>query len=479
MSHQRLGRGKWVFIDWEGIWPGYGTDQQGRDLPYGFLVPYGIELRAHAPRVEQEAVLAPEHPWESGGIHSYTTFLEDRGRFRCWYHVPMKDDVALGYAESEDGVHWTKPVLNLQAHAGSTRNNLVALESRGGSEQSHHVFIDPSAPAAERYKMVSSCESRDNLALFGAVSPDGLNWTHLPGDPTILRNRGDTQNIGAYDEDLKKYVIFTRQADALSGRRGINRAVSPDFRQFPPSEPIFESTPLDPPDWDYYTSGYSRWPGAVVAHVLRFSVYHHTPDTVDVHLATSRDGRIWHRPLGRNAWIDGEALEWSAPCRTAYACAGILRTAPGEWSSYVSVAPEGHNQKGPRTPRKILRAVSREDGFMSLSARDRGEFYTLAFVLDADRILLNVRTGTSGFVRCALLAADGGAPEQTVTTPRHPVPVYRGFTLEDCAPVKGDHAGVALVWNADLRQLRGKEVQLHVELFDADLYAIDFVTDPK
>ena len=46
MRHYQWGKGKWVFIDWMGIWPGYGTDQQGRNLPHGFLMPYGVELRA-------------------------------------------------------------------------------------------------------------------------------------------------------------------------------------------------------------------------------------------------------------------------------------------------------------------------------------------------------------------------------------------------------------------------------------------------
>jgi hypothetical protein len=321
--------------------------------------------------------------------------------------------------------------------------------------------------------MISSCDAKDTFGLFGAVSPDGLRWTHLPGDPVILKNRSDTQNIGVYDEDLKKYVIFTRQRDNHEGRRGINRAESADFRHFPPSEPIFESTPLDPPDWDYYISGYSRWPGAVDAHVMRFSVYHRAQDTVDVHLAVSRDGKRWHRPMGRDAWADG-GPSYPAPYRSVYACTGILRTAPGEWSSYLGVFPEGHNQKGKRTPGRILRAVSREDGFMSLSSATRGEFYTIPFKLDAESIRLNVRTGGSGFVRCEILAADGGTPDSTVMTKAHPVPVYRGFTLEDCAVVKGDHADIPLAWKSDLRQLRGREVQLHFELFNADLHAMDF-----
>jgi len=471
MRHYLLGKGKWVFIDWLGIWPGYGTDQGGRNLPHGFLMPYGIELVAHTPRVEVAPVLVADQPWEfavTGG-----TLLADQGRFRWWYHVVLNpDDVALGYAESQDGVHWIKPLLGLKAHAGSTDTNLVALDSWGGREQGHGVFVDPSAPPAERYKMISSNETLDPLALFGAVSPDGLRWTQFPKDQLIIKNRCDTVNVGLYDEDLGKYIIYTRQRD-YQGRRGINRAESADFRHFPPSEPIFESNPFDPPDWDFYTSGYNRWPGAVDAHLMRFSVYKRTQDIVDIHLAVSREGKSWHRPMGREPWIGGGS-SGPSPHKCHYACTGILPTAPGEWSSYLCAHSEGHNQPGKRTPGKLLRAVSREDGFMSLSASDRGEFYTLDFPLECDSISLNVRTGFSGYVRCAILAAEGGDPSDTVMTPDHPVPVYRGFTLEDCAVIKGDHINIPLTWKGDLRRLRGKKVQLHFDMFNADLFAVKF-----
>ena len=54
------------------------------------------------------------------------------------------------------------------------------------------------------------------------------------------------------------------------------------------------------------------------------------------------------------------------------------------------------------------------------------------------------------------------------------LPVWKGFTLEDCAPVRGDHHDIALEWKGDLAALRGKSVQLHFDMFNADLYAIDF-----
>ncbi len=36
------------------------------------------------------------------------------------------------------------------------------------------------------------------------------------------------------------------------------------------------------PDVDFYCNGYSPWPGATDAHLMRLSMYERTPDTMNV-----------------------------------------------------------------------------------------------------------------------------------------------------------------------------------------------------
>lgn len=461
MRHYRLGQGKWAFIDWMGIEPGYGTAWGGA-MSEGFCVPRGIALRVHKPRIEPEPVLWPEHPWETNGISPYATFLEDGGRFRCWYECEGGGESGVAYAESDDGVRWTKIPLG-QKRIGDIDSNMLALWAHG-----HGIFIDPTAPPAERYKLIRCYWGDPVRAIVGAVSPDGLVWDRIPDkNPVLLDNNADTQNVGLYDDDLGRYVIYTRQRDGYMQRRGINRAVSADFRHFPPSAPVFEASPLDPPDWDYYSSGYSKWPGAVDAHVMRVSVYQHTPDLVNVHLAVSRDGVIWHRPLGREPWI---ANDVQCPYPSIYASGSILRTAPGEWSTYLGVSRSGHNEGAAYQPGVMLRAVSREDGFMSLSSEGRGEFWTVPFTLTSEHIRLNARASYSGFIRAEVLAA-GIGDTGTAVTVGQPIP---GFTLADCDGVTGDHLDAPLAWAGDLRSLVGRQVRLHVDLYKADLFAIRF-----
>ena len=235
MRHYRLGQGKWVFIDWMGIEPGYGTAWGGA-MSEGFCVPRGVALRVHKPRVDPEPVIRPEHSWETVGISPYATFLADGGRFRCWYECEGGGVSGIGYAESSDGVHWTKIPLG-QQEIGGVDSNLLDLWGHG-----HGIFIDPTAPSTERYKFIRCYWGDSVRSIVGATSPDGLRWDRIPDEePVLIDNNADTQNIGLYDDDLGKYVIYTRQRDGAMQRRGINRAVSADFRHFPPSEPVFEA----------------------------------------------------------------------------------------------------------------------------------------------------------------------------------------------------------------------------------------------
>ena len=475
MRHYDFGAGKWVFIDWMGIDPGYGTAWGGK-IGAGWCVPEGIALKAHTVMAEPEPVLRAEYPWENWQVGAYATFLYDEGRYRCWYEpYYMQDGILaqreIAYAESDDGICWRKPMLGLTTFNGSRENNLVDLGTRGWAH-GQSVMKDPIAPPEARYKMVS-CGCDPERALATAVSPDGLHWSWV--DPVLTGNNSDTQNILHYNEATARYVLYTRQSDGVMQRRGVNRSESPVFGAFPPSVPVIESSLLDPPDRDTYTNAYSQWPGAAMAHVMRPAIYRHTPDTVEVHLAVSRDEMQWHWPLREEPWVllPGRRREDMLTC---YSCAGIIPTGPGEWSTFVSVKRQGHNhpENGYGTPlpdEGFLRVPMREDGFVSLAAEGHGQCWTIPFTLTSSEIRLNVRTRYSGSLRCALLAAGAGETGEAVVEGQ-PIP---GFTLDDCLPIQVDDVDIPLSWKGgSLEALRGQTVRLQFELFKVDLFAIKF-----
>ena len=70
-------------------------------------------------------VVAPDRPWEEALIMGGTVLLEpDRG-YRMWYQSTRRGTYLNLYAESEDGLHWTKPDLGrYKDFKGSRQNNI-------------------------------------------------------------------------------------------------------------------------------------------------------------------------------------------------------------------------------------------------------------------------------------------------------------------------------------------------------------------
>jgi hypothetical protein len=82
--------------------------------------------------VPQEVVLVTDKPWE-GNTCAYYTIFQDGERYRMYYRGSHYDEQTrkaahaevVCYAESRDGIRWTKPELGLCEFAGSTANNIV------------------------------------------------------------------------------------------------------------------------------------------------------------------------------------------------------------------------------------------------------------------------------------------------------------------------------------------------------------------
>ncbi|MBQ4322935.1 MAG: hypothetical protein IJC19_03245 [Clostridia bacterium] len=457
---------KYVFVDWSNVEAGYGTPWPNRKT--GTIYPWGIEIKAHRPRVTVEPVMIPDKPWEQTCLNCYATFLKIDGKIRVWYEaIPPEEggniDMSslLCYAESEDGIHFTKPNLGIFEYHGSKENNIVK------NVHGTTVLYDKNAPESERYKMIRTIyidkpTGGHSSSVYGAVSPDGIHWTDL--DDVILDNPSDTQNFLSVD-DKGEYSIYTRQVRGYpKRRRSIAVSRSKDFSKFPKPTMLLHSDPTDPPDWDYYTSGYHRWPGAEDAHLMLIDMFHRVQDTFDVHLALSSDGMIWYRPLGQQAYLaTGEYGEFDA--MTVSSTNGIIDMEDGTWNIYIMTSPRGHNDDRIDYPwlpyGGYWKATLREDGFTSIHAETRGEFHTVPVKL-TDTLQVNAAMLNRGFVKVGLFD-----PET-----QEPVP---GFTTEDCDPLERNKIWQTVSWkgSSDLSQFAEgkKKYQIRFEMFKSDLYA--------
>jgi hypothetical protein len=197
-----------------------------------------------------EPFLGPRDGWETRGVN-LTTVIQDGKIYRGW-GTAYKDlkTPNVCYCESTDGMKWDRPNLGLVEFEGSRDNNIV-LSERGN----HTVFLDPSAPAGERFKMVVG-DRPDGI--LGYVSPDGIQWDKRL-EP-ICKDTNDTVNMAYFDEDTRTYVLYNRKF--YHGRRAIGRSESADFRHFPVPDLNLETGPELRPTDQLYTNGRTAIPGA-------------------------------------------------------------------------------------------------------------------------------------------------------------------------------------------------------------------------
>lgn len=247
------------------------------------------------PTVRPEPVLRPS-PLESAApdnlaAHFYGTVLHDQGRFRMWYYachrgrnpdwpphhqqqVEKKPAWLLGlapgheifqgplcYAESEDGLTWTKPALGQVLFKGSRANNALALPHTLVSGAL--VLRDEADPDPDRrYKMVYQFfpdQSQPPIPAYGAlpsialaVSADGLDWT-----PAGIPFRDQFVEPSSFLRHQDRFIVHYQVLEGLGGycaeggsacgRTGAAR-VSPDFDHWPDllAEAFALAEPEDP-----------------------------------------------------------------------------------------------------------------------------------------------------------------------------------------------------------------------------------------
>ena len=497
-----------VFTTWYFVYPGkpdwrdasgnsvYAREDaklgRGKAFFYCEDCPEGIDFIVEKPE-RGEPAISREKPWEAMGVRPLSLQVDD-GVYRMWARCQDKEGKDHNcYFRSTDGSTWERPNLGLVEFEGSTENNLYPGDSMGS------VFIDPAAPADERYKTVwhgdfdperfekdyKNRRPYSHMALEtdigrvhsirAAVSPDGFRWTELR-DPVSVEP-SDTDVIAYYDQKLEKYVMYTRsqmvgsrapgfpiemhqRRNNFSHRRAIGRSESKDFKAFPLSEVIIEpGTDMKPTD-SYYTNCRSAIPGAPDHHLMFPAVYHLTDDTTSIELHTSYDGKTWHRAPGGYILDVSTEGQWDSGC--IFAVQSLVELANGTWVlPYV----------GFRYPHKFPRGAWSYDvglmrwpkgRLMALAAEDKGEFTTVAFVSPGDKLRINAVTRLAGGI--LIEACDfNGKP-------------LVGRSFGDAVPIVGDQYRSLVTWKGHdtLGVKKGEPLVLRVRMDKARIYALDF-----
>ncbi|MFP4171814.1 MAG: hypothetical protein ACLFV4_02780 [Candidatus Hydrogenedentota bacterium] len=424
----------------------------------------GAELELHHP-ANQEVVLVHDAPWE-GNTCAYHTVFQDEDKYRMYYrgshHSPGDSAThqVVCYAESEDGIHWTKPNLDLVEFEGSKENNII-WDAIGSHNFAPFKDKNPEAARDAKYKAVG----RGPGGLYPFKSEDAIHWELMSDEPVITEGDFDSQNIAFYDTERGEYLSFHRKS--RDGVRDIMTCSSDDFLNW--TQPVFLEYP-DAPKEHLYTNQitpYPRAPHIYMGFPKRFvpgrdsPAGHAMPGVSDGVFMTSRDGH------GFSRW--GEAFLRPGPQRERWVnrnnmiAWGIVNTAsamdgaPDELSIYST---EDYYQGEACL---LRRHTLRMDGFVSVNAPlAGGEIVTKPLTFEGGKLAINFASSAAGSVRVEMQEADG--------TP------IEGYALTDCPAIYGDSIERIIEWESgsDVSDLAGKAVRLRFELKDADLYALQF-----
>ncbi|MHB9132403.1 MAG: hypothetical protein ACYDBB_15135 [Armatimonadota bacterium] len=509
LQGRRLAFSNWLFVRP----PGFGWfdergnnvmvvgDQGPRDAVMRHYAPaYGIHLRMN-PAQRSGRVLQPDKPWEDGN-ECLMTVLQEQGRYRAWGSVGGWGDLKtragaswLCYFESVDGLHWERPACGLHPFNEIPSTNLLCRSTASGT-----VFIDPSAPPDERYKMIHERHfprevydayvqrrpdaldpraHRDDVNVFvgaaGAVSPDGLHWTFLP-EPLVMTHT-DTQVVAYYDQVLGKYVAYFRdwmagpQAGGMDGgksagwlavgRRAIGRAETDDFRCFPLPELIVAPGAELSPSQVYYTNCRTTLPDAPEQQVMFPAVWDTMTDTTAVMALSSHDGRVWNTLPGGPVLETAEFGQWDGGC--IFPTPNLLELLNGDFALPYTGFDVPHKYPRMQARRSTGYAVWSQGRFVGIDAPERGEFTTVAIIPPGKRLLINAVTKRSGHITIEAL-------DRTL----QPI---AGREQANAIPLMGDLFRAPVVWKGhdDLGIAVGEAVMLHITMEAATIYGFEFV----
>lgn len=465
----------------------------------------GLRLQHPVPK---EIALIHEAPWEGSGS-GYHSIFKDGDKYRMYYKAWQLDVSDKGvktnahplfccYAESSDGIRWTKPALGLHEFNGSKANNIVIASGKIGNvnaDAGHPaVFKDenPAAPADARYKaMIRSAGSK---GLLPFKSPDGIHWSPMNDAPVITEGAFDSQNLAFWDAERGEYRAYWRIFTAGTtdeknwkpgGFRAIRTATSKDFLTWSKWADVkYTGSPAE----HLYTSQvrpYFRAPHLLIGFPTRYtergwsdsmralpelehrqwrakaSERYGTAVTEALMMA-GRDGvtfKRWNEAFLRpgiereGTWNYGQQyIAWQVVQTKS-----DLEGAPDELSLYATESYWTGKSSA------LRRYTLRLDGFVSASApMSGGELVTKPIRFIGGKLALNFSSSAAGGVRVEIQDASG-----------KPMP---GFALDDCPDIFGDAIDRVVTWKNgdDVRTLAGKPVRLRFELKDADVFAYQF-----
>lgn len=441
----------------------------------------------HTPRFyEGNPVLEPDKEWEKtveGGLYAAPFsdgiwYDEKENKFKMWYlagagmlHKGSNQTFYTGYAESEDGKHWKKPVLDIW-----NQTNIVDTCNRDAAT----IWLDKlEQNPSKRYKMFNverrPTDSRWQFIL--KYSADGIHWSEGVAQSGDLYDRSSA----FYNPFRDVWALSMRYGTAVSSRsrsylenKDPEIAVSfahrirkgvPDKKMvywFTPSdkEPRHPKFPeVDPGIYNFDAIAYesimlglySVWQGPENGVCAKLGIQKKN----EVFLGYSRDGFHFDRPSFQPFMAVNEtagAWNWG----NMQSINGVPLVVGDSLYFYSSGRQRNKIMWDSYTTTGL--ATLRRDGFVSMHGDKGGYLLTEKIVFDGKYLFVNA--DVKGTLSVEILDAEGQPLE--------------GFTQKNCVIIKKtDQTKQLISWkkHPDIESLAGKTVRLKFYLDHADLYA--------
>lgn len=438
----------------------------------------------------QEVSLVTNKPWEGNTCIYYTIFPDQDASgndiLRMYYRGAGYDNktrtathrLVTCYAESRDGIHWTRPNLRLFTFNGSKENNIV-WDGAGTNSFTPFKDTNPNCPPEARYKALGQVHKsgrrnygvQGEMTVFAFKSKDGLHWTISDG-PLITKGDFDSQNTAFWDAHAGLYreyhrvrfyqppkgkLIIGGQA-ARPGYRSIMTCTSKNFLNWTSwSEPqLLKFADAIGPQ-ELYTNAvmpYPRAPHLLIGFPTR--LLRDGSNITEPLLMVSRDGytfKRWRKPV-----VPKEAPKDRDGYKSNYMAWGLVPT-PGKDGEYSVYATENYITS---TPTRLRRFTYRADGFIALrGGKGGGHLTTHPLKVGGGHLEINYVARPGGRVRVEIQSADGRP--------------LKNFSLDDCDSLKGDETAKTVTWKTDGNGPFTKQaVRVRFEVKDADLFSFRF-----
>ncbi|MSV29085.1 MAG: hypothetical protein EXQ52_10140 [Bryobacterales bacterium] len=393
-----------------------------------------------------------------------------------------------GYAESEDGIRWTKPLVSPDGG-----NNLITHRGANhGTFYEASFMIDPTVPWGHPEKYKAAFNPGNTQCAIGH-SADGVHWRSYNDGKSVTGRAADTFNQILWDPIAKRYMLVTRTDLGANGGRQESRATRvmahekgndllaspdawktlatvnvdhPENRKSPLGVPLLQMESMNV--WVYenvyfglmhvLTAGELTGAGGKVS--VKDPDKRAEADVIDYYIGTSRDGVNYDK-----SWVyAGTPFVERGPDGSFDK--GLLQPTPeiitrGD-EHFIFYTGQYNQHHSPAAAKRLTGRIGLAklplDRFIGQRAGDTiGAVTTKAFKLEGDRLEVNI-DAKNGWLQVEVLNESGN--------------VIPGYAARHNG---ADELRLAPAWKAgSLSKLQGTTVKLRFILQNATLYAFGF-----